>query len=51
LLSEVEVITTFWGDGCEQQPQSDILQGISHFFSTLFLPVKLMDRELAAGSS
>jgi len=43
LLSEVEVITTFWGDGWEQQPQSDILQGISQFFDFI-LTSELMDQ-------
>jgi len=44
LLSQVEVITTFWnGDAWNQQPQSDILQGIIQFFNSI-LSSELMDQ-------
>lgn len=35
LLCNVEVITTFWGDAWQQQPQSDLGRGIGVFFNDI----------------
>ncbi len=43
LLNAVEVVATFWGDVWNQQPHSDVLQGIIKFFSFI-LTSQLMDQ-------
>lgn len=43
LLSAVEVVALFWGDAWNQQPQSDVRQGIINFFSSI-LTSQLMDQ-------
>jgi hypothetical protein len=43
LLTNVEVVLTFWGDVWTQQPQSDLVQEIGQFFNVI-LSSQLMDQ-------